>query len=86
MAGALDHELRQEFLFLANQSGSNFSRLCQRFGISRKTGYNGASDIDRAVTKGWRSFAATAAVAAAKRAGAGAASAVCSRPDWLGRT
>jgi len=31
--------LRQEFLFLANQPGSNFSQLCQRFGISRKTGY-----------------------------------------------
>lgn len=31
--------LRQEFLSLANQSGSNFSRLCRRFGISRKTGY-----------------------------------------------
>ena len=31
--------LRQEFLFLASQPGSNFSQLCQRFGISRKTGY-----------------------------------------------
>ena len=31
--------LRQEFLFLANQTGNNFSQLCQRFGISRKTGY-----------------------------------------------
>jgi len=31
--------LRQEFLFLGNQPGSNFSQLCQRFGISRKTGY-----------------------------------------------
>jgi len=31
--------LRQEFLLLANQPGSNFSQLCQRFGISRKTGY-----------------------------------------------
>ena len=31
--------LRQEFLFLANQPGSKFSQLCQRFGISRKTGY-----------------------------------------------
>ena len=31
--------LRQEFLLLANQAGSNFSQLCQRFGISRKTGY-----------------------------------------------
>jgi transposase InsO family protein len=31
--------LRQEFLLLTNQPGSNFSQLCQRFGISRKTGY-----------------------------------------------
>ncbi len=31
--------LRQEFLSLANQPGSNFSQLCGRFGISRKTGY-----------------------------------------------
>jgi transposase InsO family protein len=31
--------LRQEFLCLADQPGSNFSELCQRFGISRKTGY-----------------------------------------------
>jgi transposase InsO family protein len=31
--------LRQEFLSLASQSGSNFSQLCQRFEISRKTGY-----------------------------------------------
>ena len=31
--------LRQEFLSLASQPGSNFSELCQRFGISRKTGY-----------------------------------------------
>src|SRR2546421_2913196 len=31
--------LRQEFLSLASQAGSNFSQLCQRFGISRKTGY-----------------------------------------------
>src|SRR6266550_4469046 len=31
--------LRQEFLSLASQPGSNFSKLCQRFGISRKTGY-----------------------------------------------
>jgi len=30
--------LRQEFLALA-QPGSNFSQLCRRFGISRKTGY-----------------------------------------------
>jgi transposase InsO family protein len=31
--------LRQEFLFLASQPESKFSQLCQRFGISRKTGY-----------------------------------------------
>jgi transposase InsO family protein len=31
--------LRHEFLQLANQPGTNFSELCARFGISRKTGY-----------------------------------------------
>jgi len=31
--------LRQEFLALAQQPGVNFSQLCDRFGISRKTGY-----------------------------------------------
>jgi transposase InsO family protein len=31
--------LRAEFLSLAAQPGSNFRQLCQRFGISRKTGY-----------------------------------------------
>lgn len=31
--------LRHEFLTLAQQPGTNFSRLCRRFGISRKTGY-----------------------------------------------
>ena len=31
--------LRHEFLGLAAQPGSNFSQLCRRFGISRKTGY-----------------------------------------------
>ena len=31
--------LRQEFLGLANQPGSNFSQLYRRFGISRKTGH-----------------------------------------------
>jgi len=31
--------LRQEFLTLAQQPGVSFSQLCQRFGISRKTGY-----------------------------------------------
>jgi len=30
---------RQEFLGLVAQPGSNFSQLCRRFGISRKTGY-----------------------------------------------
>ncbi|HKP69773.1 MAG TPA: IS481 family transposase [Pyrinomonadaceae bacterium] len=31
--------LRQEFLSMAQQMGANFSQLCHRFGISRKTGY-----------------------------------------------
>lgn len=31
--------LRAEFVALANQPGANFSQLCRRFGISRKTGY-----------------------------------------------
>ena len=31
--------LRHEFLTLAQVPGTNFSRLCRRFGISRKTGY-----------------------------------------------
>lgn len=31
--------LRQEFLALAQQPDANFSLLCRRFGISRKTGY-----------------------------------------------
>ena len=31
--------LRQEFLALAQNTGVNFSELCRRFGISRKTGY-----------------------------------------------
>lgn len=31
--------LRQEFLALAQNAGVNFSELCRRFGISRKTGY-----------------------------------------------
>ena len=30
---------RREFLELANRPGANFSLLCERFGISRKTGY-----------------------------------------------
>lgn len=32
-------ELRAEFVRLAQGQGANFSRLCQRFSISRKTGY-----------------------------------------------
>lgn len=32
-------ELREEFVGLAGQAGSNVSELCRRFGISRKTGY-----------------------------------------------
>lgn len=31
--------LRREFVLLADRAGVNFSELCQRFGISRKTGY-----------------------------------------------
>src|SRR5512139_1272470 len=31
--------LRQEFLALAEQQGVSFSQLCDRFGVSRKTGY-----------------------------------------------
>lgn len=31
--------LRQEFIVMAGQEGVNFSDLCKRFGISRKTGY-----------------------------------------------
>jgi transposase InsO family protein len=31
--------LRQEFVSLASQQDANISQLCQRFGISRKTGY-----------------------------------------------
>src|SRR6476659_3482370 len=31
--------LRHEFIQLASQPGTNFSELCMRFGISRKTGY-----------------------------------------------
>ena len=30
---------RREFVFLANVSDANLSQLCERFGISRKTGY-----------------------------------------------
>jgi transposase InsO family protein len=32
-------ELRQEFVALARQDGTNIAELCRRFGISRKTGY-----------------------------------------------
>ena len=31
--------LRQEFMALAENEGVNFSELCRRFGVSRKTGY-----------------------------------------------
>jgi transposase-like protein len=31
--------LRTEFIHLAGFTGTNFSQLCRRFGISRKTGY-----------------------------------------------
>ena len=31
--------LRREFVTLASQPEANISRLCRRFGISRKTGY-----------------------------------------------
>src|SRR5438045_7762594 len=30
---------REEFVSLAGNEGINFSRLCARFGVSRKTGY-----------------------------------------------
>jgi transposase-like protein len=30
---------REEFVLLASKEGSNMSALCQRFGISRETGY-----------------------------------------------
>lgn len=30
---------REEFVGLVNADGSNMSQLCQRFGISRTTGY-----------------------------------------------
>lgn len=32
-------ELRHEFVLLADQEGANMTQLCQRFGISRPTGY-----------------------------------------------
>jgi transposase InsO family protein len=32
-------ENREEFVLLARQDGANVSQLCERFGISRKTGY-----------------------------------------------
>ncbi|GAB4574705.1 MAG: hypothetical protein Kow0077_22620 [Anaerolineae bacterium] len=31
--------VRKEFVELAQQEGTNFSALCRRYGISRKTGY-----------------------------------------------
>jgi transposase len=30
---------REEFVVLASVEGANFSELCRRFGVSRKTGY-----------------------------------------------
>ena len=30
---------RREFIMLATQPDTNFSALCRRFGVSRKTGY-----------------------------------------------
>ena len=41
--------LRQEFTALAQQDGVNFSALCARFGISRKTGYKWR---ERSMTQG----------------------------------
>ncbi|RYD99925.1 MAG: IS481 family transposase [Sphingobacteriales bacterium] len=41
--------LRQEFTALAQQEGVNFSALCARFGISRKTGYKW---LERVITHG----------------------------------
>lgn len=35
----LTMKLREEFVLLAAQPGTNFSELCRRFSISRKTGY-----------------------------------------------
>jgi transposase InsO family protein len=44
--------LRYEFLSLASQPGSNFSQLCQRFGISRKTGYKWLQRYEQTGTAG----------------------------------
>jgi hypothetical protein len=41
--------LRQEFTALAQQEGVNFSALCTRFGISRKTGYKW---LERSIAQG----------------------------------
>lgn len=42
--------LRNEFMALAAVEGCNFSQLCSRFGISRKTGYKWVKRfIDRGV-------------------------------------
>ena len=38
---------RYEFLSLVTQPGSNFSQLCNRFGISRKTGYKWLKRFER---------------------------------------
>jgi hypothetical protein len=43
--------LRWEFVELANQSSVNFTQLCERFGISRDTGYKWLRRIE---SKGWR--------------------------------
>ena len=39
--------LRAELLALATQEGANFSVLCRRFGISRKTGYKWLRRFER---------------------------------------
>jgi transposase InsO family protein len=39
-------EQRKEFVMLAHHEGSNISRLCERYGISRKTGYKWLSRAD----------------------------------------
>lgn len=39
-------ELRKEFILLASKTGSNITQLCQRYGISRKTGYKWLNRFD----------------------------------------
>lgn len=41
--GVTEMELRQEFVQLALSEGANFSKLCQRYGISRRVGYKWVS-------------------------------------------